>query len=74
MTAQDFLHKRILVTIKKRMNYSEVQTVEEIKILEVSPSGNWIKTQDMDGRKYWKHYADLVIVEVLQTLEKNPGK
>lgn len=43
--------------------------VDEYKVLEVSPSGNWIKLMNSNGRKYWKAIADVALVEVLQELK-----
>ena len=74
MKATDFLHKRILVSVKERGTYTHNNSVEEIKILEVSPSENWIKVQDKDGRKYWKLWGDLVIAEVLNNIPKPPSE
>lgn len=75
MKATDFLHKRILVSVIERGSFSNRNsTVEELKILEVSPSENWVKIQDKDGRKYWKLWADLVIAEVLINLPKPPAE
>lgn len=73
MTAFDLLHKRVLIATTKR-GYASGNNAEEIKILEVSPSGNWIKIQDGDGRKYWRHYSDIVIVERLESLNKSRGE
>lgn len=58
------LHKRVLVAEKDR-GFSNKQTVEEIKILEIAPSGNWIKIQNMNGNKYWRHVSDINVIEVL---------
>jgi len=72
MNVTELLHKRILITVNER-GYSSKQTVEEVKILEIAPSGNWIKVQNMDGRKYWKHTSDVVPIEILANLEVKPG-
>jgi hypothetical protein len=57
----------------EQRGYNSKQTVEEIKILEISPSGNWVKTQNMNGNKYWKHSSDIVPMEVLASLETKPS-
>jgi hypothetical protein len=72
MNLSELLHKRVLVAEKER-GYNSKQTVEEIKILEISPSGNWVKTQNMNGNKYWKHSSDIVPMEVLASLETKPS-
>ena len=71
MQFKDLLHKRILVSRKAR-SYGTEQIVEELKILEIAPSGNWIKVMDMNARKYWKHYSDITPIEVLAMVEKRP--
>lgn len=70
MNLSELLHKRILIATKER-SYGE-QTVSEFLILEISPSQNWIKVQDMNGRKYWKHSSTVTPIEVLLVLEKSP--
>lgn len=65
------LHKRVLVA-SKDSGYRGSSSVSELLILELSPSGSWVKVRDMDGRKYWKHHADIVPVEVLVNIEKSP--
>lgn len=67
MNLFDLLHKRILVAEKGR-GYSSPQTVEELKILEISPSGNWVKIQNMNGQKFWKSASDITPIEVLAHL------
>lgn len=64
MNISDLLHKRILI-VEKSNNYQQKQTVEEIKILEISPSGKWVKIQNMNGNKFWKSVADITPIEVL---------
>lgn len=73
MNIHELLHKRILVSEKER-GYSSKQTLEEIKILEISPSGNWVKIQNMNGNKYWKHSSDIVPIEVLSSLDMDKPK
>lgn len=70
MNLSELLHKRILIA-EKTNNFNGKTTVEEIKILEVSPSGNWVKVQNMNGNKYWKHYSDIVPIEVLESVNKS---
>jgi len=72
MNLSELLHKRVLVAEKER-GYNSKQTVEEIKILEISPSGNWVKIQNMNGNKFWKHSSDIVPMEVLTSLETKPS-
>lgn len=46
--------------------------VEEYKVIEVAPSRNWVKLQNMNGNKFWKPITSLALVEVLTEL--TPGK
>lgn len=71
-TIKDLVHKRVLVAEKER-GYSSESTVKEILIMEVSPSGNFTKIRDMDGRRYWKHTSEITPIEVLLNLEKSPS-
>ena len=72
MNLNELLHKRILVVEKER-GYSSNQTIVELKILELSPTGNFIKIQNMNGNKYWKHSSDIVPIEILSSLETKPN-
>lgn len=72
MEFKDLLYKRVLVA-KKQSYYSKEQTVEELKILEISPSGEWVKVMNMHGQKHWQHRTSITPVEVLADLEKNPN-
>ena len=70
---KDLLHKRILVA-KKNNDYSVKGKVEELKILEISPSGNWLKAQNTNGYKYWVHYSDIVPIEILAFVSNDKPK
>jgi len=61
----EFLGKRVLVLEKSGYSGSRV-SVEEFKILEVSPSGKWIKVQNIHGSKFWKSIVDVQPVEILE--------
>lgn len=63
------LHKRVLAVIKTG-NFLNYSNVEEYKVLEISPSGKWIKLQNINGRKFWKAIADVTYIESLKTLVK----
>ena len=62
------LHRRILVVVKEH-GYKSKQEVEELKILEVSPSKGFVKVQNMNGHKFWKHSSDVIPIEVLANPE-----
>ena len=72
MNINELLHKRVLVAAKQGYG-NKAQTVEELKVLEVSPSGDWVKVQNMTGQKFWKHHSDFTPIEVLAFVEKAPA-
>lgn len=69
MNVNELLHKRLLVA-EKGSGYTSGQTISEIKILEVSPSGNWVKIQSQHGNKFWKSVSDIVPIEILEPTGK----
>ena len=68
----ELLHKRVLVAEKDTYYNQSSKTVKEIKILEISPSGNWVKIMNDVGKKYWLHYSDITPIEVLSILDPKP--
>jgi hypothetical protein len=68
---KSLLHKRILI-VEKESGYRQDQKIVEIKILEISPSELFIKIQNMNGNKFWKHSADIIPIEVLSNIESKP--
>ena len=69
MNIRDYVGKRCLLKVTK--DYSS--EVQEFKIIEVSPSGNWVKLQsNYSGQKFWKQLSDIAFVELLQELESRP--
>ena len=64
---KEILHKRVLVVAKGVGSRNEI---EELKILEISPTENWVKVQNLVGKKYWTHYSNITVVEVLNNLPK----
>jgi hypothetical protein len=68
MNINDLIGKRVLLKISSS-HYTQVD-VSEYKICEVSPTGNWVKMMDMNGRKFWKPIQSLAMVEVLREIEK----
>lgn len=72
MNITELIGCRVLISEKGRYNSS---SIGEVKIMEVSPSGNWVKLMDIYGKKYWKPVTDVSLVEVLKDLkpEKPPA-
>ena len=63
MNMRDLVGKRCLLNVKEG-NWS-TGDVNEFKILEVSPSGNWVKLLNMNGYKFWKSITVVSFVEEL---------
>lgn len=69
MNIQELVNKRCLFSVGVGYNNQEVQ---EMKILEVSPSGQWVKMQSINGTKFWKPVTKVSLVEVLKDLISEP--
>lgn len=67
---KNLLHQRILCGEKGGYHNSSTVFAQEYKVLEISPSNEWIKLQNLDGRKYWKRTAEIVLLEVLEIIQK----
>jgi fructose-specific phosphotransferase system component IIB len=63
---KDFIGRRILVSSK----YGYL--VEELKVLEVSPAGTYVRVMDVHGRKYWRGVVEVLMVEALTDFEPRP--
>lgn len=73
MKIEDLLNKRVLLKLSERYGSANVQ---EFKVVEISPSANWIKLMTIYGDKYWRPVAEVSLVEVLRPLnggEPHPG-
>jgi len=68
MEITDLVGKRVLLKTSGRYAYRE-EEVTEYKILEVSPSGNWVKLMNLNGNKFWKPITGLSYVETLIDLK-----
>lgn len=44
--------------------------VYECKVLELSPSGRWVKLMDMNGRRFWKPAHEMDVLEALGPVPK----
>ena len=70
MNVTELLGKRVLLKIGGAMFGR--QDCTEFKVLEIAPSGNWVKLQSMHGNKFWKPLPEISFIEELREL--NPGK
>jgi len=67
---KDLLNRRIL-TGEKNQYFDKTKVLcQEFKVLEISPSNEWIKLQNLDGRKFWKSTKEIVLLEVLEVVIK----
>ncbi len=66
MDSKELLGKRVLLVVKP--NSFAAGDVSEYKVLEVADSGNWIKLQDMCGKKFWKAVTMIQFIEELKPL------
>lgn len=48
--------------------------VTEYRVLEISPSGNWLKLQNLNGNKFWKPIQEVAFVETLIDLKNEKGE
>lgn len=67
---ENLLGKRVLVSSKNGISIYSPTSLEEIKILELSPSGKYVKIMNLNGRKFWKIKTELTIVEPLDSEER----
>jgi len=71
MNITDFFGKRALLKIGHGYNSS----VEEYKVLEISPSGNWVKLMRVSyGSKFWRPVSEISFIEELVDLKADKPK
>ena len=66
MLSSQVVGKRVLASVKTK-RYGDV-VVSEYRVLEASPSGLWLKLQNIDGRKFWVALVDISLIEELQDI------
>jgi len=62
MNIQELLGTRCL--LKFSGNYGR-EPIDEFKIVEISPSGNWVKLRNRHGATLWKPLPEISLVEKL---------
>lgn len=70
MLLNEMVGQRLLVKGISSGFSNSVNSVDEIKILEISPSGNWVKIMNGYGNKFWKPLSDIAVIEVLKDLRE----
>ena len=73
MIITELINKRILIKQHTR-TYGGNENIEEVKVLEVSPSNNWTKLMNSNGNKYWRKTQDISLIEVLIDLTNGKPK
>jgi len=64
MDIKNFVGKRCLLKISNG-GYSNHGNVDEYKVLELSPSGNWVKVMNLYGNKFWRLVTEISFLEEL---------
>lgn len=68
MKISELVGKRLLLKFGTAPAFSRTAEIQEYRVLEVSPSGNWVKLMGLHGNKFWKPCVDVAIVEELKPL------
>jgi len=73
MDITELIGKRALVYTDGLSSF-RAKKVEEIKFIELSPSGMWAKLMNMHGNKYWCKASDITMIEPLADLSTGKPK
>lgn len=64
--SNDHVGKRFLIAnLNETYHFASRKSVEEVRILEISPTKQWVKIQNMSGNKFWKATTEITILEEL---------
>ena len=64
--AKGWLHRRMLVQIRTdRFTPLGPSYAQEVTVIEISPSANFVKLRDDNGRRFWVQTGALVVYETL---------
>lgn len=64
---------RMLAKISERFGArAHSVDVQEVRVLEYSPSATWVKLQNDFGNKFWREAVNVQVIETLASL--NAGK
>jgi len=69
INVRELIGERVLIHDQK--GYYRT-TVIEAKVLEVSPSGTWVKIMNMHGNKYWMETGKMSVIEKLEAKPVHP--
>lgn len=71
MNIGDLVGKRVLLKVSASV-YGRSAEVTEYRVLEVSPSGVWLKLMNLYGNKFWKPVQEVAFVEELLEIKPAP--
>lgn len=74
MYATEVIGQRVLVKLKSAHYGYRAEEIQEVTLLELSPSQHFVKIQNLHGNKFWRPITDVTVIEKLHQLERNPGK
>ena len=72
MLVKELVGERCLLKVGKTL-YRDSE-VQEYRILEASPSEQWVKLMTIHGTKFWKPITEVALVEVLKSLKPSEPK
>lgn len=64
-----FIGKRCLLILAGRYHGPHMDAVSEFKIIEISPSGKWVKLMNLNGMKFWRNVDTVKFIEELKDLK-----
>jgi hypothetical protein len=67
MNICDLVGKRVLIKIGEM--YSPLIQVAEHRVIEVSPSGAWVKLMNLNGNNFLKEACKIILIEELADLK-----
>ncbi len=65
MDIRQYVGKRCLLKVASG-GWSAHAPIDEFRIIEVSPSGQWVKRQNLHGNKFWRAVTEVGFVEELR--------
>lgn len=67
----EYVGRRVLMSLKQGP-WGHSVAYDEMRVLEVSPSGNFVRLMNTFGRKFWRPVVDCALIEALTPLEPHP--
>ncbi len=67
----EYVGRRVIAALKNSP-WGEDDVYDEYRVLEVSPSGNFVRLLTCFGRKFWRPVTDVALIEALKPFEPHP--